>query len=253
MTGAATATLAALYYRRQGHEVRLVTFGSPRVGDSVFFKDAFTSSGIESHHRYVTVEESTKKYDIAAAVPPIFSHLFLWSHVPSEEYIALNKDELKQQKLFGLFWTPSFSLHSSKNYVAGAAWNLHKAALSCVADPPPAATTQPNVPIATTARLAPVKTTARASAPTVMPTGNAKRFQLRAASFSPSYRDIRLDCPVNSGEVACKNAKKNVGTKFSAKIVGNAKKIRVGTVIYLRAAVNLKKCLSIDSYPRNGE
>ncbi|KAI9013599.1 Alpha/Beta hydrolase protein [Hyaloraphidium curvatum] len=122
--GAALATVEALLYKRLGSpEVRVVTFGSPRVGDPEF-RDHFYQSGISSASRYVNfyVEfNGETRSDTVTHSPaevmwrfwnPLWPYLY-YSHVGNPILMDVTRPEF-----LGCLTCPGFQLHSMDLYVA---------------------------------------------------------------------------------------------------------------------------------------
>jgi hypothetical protein len=156
--GGAVATLAALFYRRLGFsEVRLITFGSLRVGDPDW-RTAFNRAGIQSYQRFVNIGRSSgvifsgpyDYQDAATDWPPELFNQYV--HVGNE--VLLDYGNFRGRRSYSKF------LHLIEIYGTTMKRRLDGSGLECTAPPPP----QPETsilppPVQTTVMPPPVQTT----------------------------------------------------------------------------------------------
>ena len=281
--GGAVATLAALFYRRLGFsEVRLITFGSLRVGDPDW-RTAFNRAGIQSYQRFVNIGRSSgvifsgpyDYQDAATDWPPELFNQYV--HVGNE--VLLDYGNFRGRRSYSKF------LHLIEIYGTTMKRRLDGSGLECTAPPPPqpetsilpppvqttvmpppvqttvmpppAQTTMMPPPAQTTAPSKP-PTTTKKPVPTVMPANSPFPFDLLALVGASNKRQqsayFSLECVYKSGHDSCGPAPILAGTNWSvANSAGARRPVTVGSKIRLMTEPKGVYCLSVDSYQRNGK
>ncbi|KAM7211157.1 Alpha/Beta hydrolase fold [Rhypophila decipiens] len=88
--GGAVATLAAAYLREAGHPTDLYTYGSPRVGNSIFAEYVTETQGLGAEYRVTHTEDPVPK------LPPIATS---YRHLSPEYWINTDNDAIAASQI----------------------------------------------------------------------------------------------------------------------------------------------------------
>ncbi|KAM7183476.1 Alpha/Beta hydrolase fold [Rhypophila sp. PSN 637] len=88
--GGAIATLAAAYLREAGHPTDLYTYGSPRVGNSVFAKHVTETQGLGAEYRVTHTDDPVPK------LPPITTN---YRHLSPEYWINTDNNAIAASQI----------------------------------------------------------------------------------------------------------------------------------------------------------